>query len=78
MLPSPRAESPRNKTRNEPMISIGVWIADIVITPFIPPNTVNIAVIAIRPSAPYQKGSPNRYSKKIPPVNAVTLTLVKI
>jgi hypothetical protein len=49
-----------------------------VITPFIPPMTVKMAVTAIRPRAPHQKGRPMRYSKKIPPVNAVTLTLVRM
>ena len=67
---------PRNRTKKEPIMRIGVWMADKVITPFIPPNTVNTAVIAIRPIAPYQNGRPRRYSKKIPPVNAVTETLV--
>ena len=51
-------------------------MADSVITPFIPPKTVKTAVMAIRPMAPYQKGRPNRYSKKIPPVKAVTETFV--
>lgn len=51
-------------------------MADMVITPFMPPKMVNTAVTKIRPRAPYQKGMPNRYSKKIPPVKAVTLTLV--
>jgi hypothetical protein len=58
------------------MIRIGVWMAESVITPFIPPNTVKIAVIKIRPIAPHQNGSPSKYSKKIPPVNAVTDTFV--
>jgi 8-oxo-dGTP diphosphatase len=47
-----------------------------VITPFMPPKTVNTAVMAIRPMAPYQNGMPRRNSKKMPPVNAVTLTFV--
>ena len=76
MLPPPRADNPRKSTRNEPIISIGVWIADRVITPFIPPKTVKIPVSTIKPIAPYQKGRPRRLSIKIPPVNAVTLTLV--
>ena len=49
---------------------------DRVITPFIPPNTVNTAVMAIKPIAPYQNGIPSKNSKKIPPVKAVTLTFV--
>lgn len=51
-------------------------MADSVITPFMPPNTVNTAVMAMRPMAPYQNGSPSRYSKNMPPVNAVTDTFV--
>ena len=51
-------------------------MVDNVITPFIPPKTVKTAVMAIRPIAPYQKGRPSRYSKKIPPVKAVTETFV--
>ena len=76
MLPSPSIFKPKNKTKNEPMIRIGVWMAESVITPFIPPKTVKIAVMKIRPIAPHQNGSPSRYSKKIPPVNAVTDTFV--
>ena len=76
MLPLPSMLNPRNSTRNEPIIRIGVCMAERVITPFIPPNTVNTAVMAIRPMAPYQNGSPSRYSKNMPPVNAVTDTLV--
>ena len=57
-------------------LRIGVWMAESVITPFMPPKTVNTAVTAIRPMAPYQNGRPSRYSKKIPPVKAVTDTLV--
>ena len=53
-------------------------MAESVITPFIPPNTVKIAVMTIKPMAPYQNGIPRRYSKNIPPVNAVTLTFVRI
>ena len=49
-----------------------------VITPFIPPNTVKTAVRTIRPIAPTQKLRPQRYSKKIPPVRAVTLTFVRM
>ena len=45
---------------------IGVWIAESVITPFIPPNTVKMPVSTIRPIAPYQNGRPNRNSRKIP------------
>ena len=78
MLPSPSMPRPRNRTRNEPTISMGVWIADRVMTPFMPPNIVNTAVITIRPIAPYQKSSPIRYSKKIPPVKAVTETFVSM
>ena len=77
MLPLPSMLSPRNNTRNEPIIRIGVCMADKVITPFMPPKTVNTAVMAISPIAPYQKGRPRRYSKKIPPVNAVTETFVR-
>ena len=76
MLPSPNMLSPRKSTRNEPMIRIGVWMEERVITPFMPPKTVNTAVMAIRPMAPYQNGMPRRNSKKMPPVNAVTLTFV--
>ena len=47
-----------------------------VMTPFMPPNTVKMAVMAMRPMAPYQKGMPRRNLKKIPPVKAVTLTFV--
>ena len=53
-------------------------MADMVITPFIPPNTVKMAVTAMRPRAPHQKGRPMRYSKKIPPVKAVTETFVRM
>ena len=53
-------------------------MAERVITPFIPPKTVNIAVIKINPIAPYQKGMPSKYSKNIPPVKAVTLTFVRM
>ena len=49
-------------------------MADMVITPFIPPTMVKTAVMKISPRAPYQKGMPSRYSKTIPPVKAVTLT----
>ena len=49
-----------------------------VITPFIPPNTVKMVVRMIRPMAPAQKFKPQRYSKKIPPVRAVTLTFVRM
>lgn len=58
------------------MMRMGVCMADSVITPFMPPNTVNTAVMAMRPMAPYQNGSPSRYSKNMPPVNAVTDTFV--
>ena len=51
-------------------------MVDKVITPFIPPKTVKIAVMAIRPIAPYQKGISSRNLKKIPPVKAVTETFV--
>ena len=51
-------------------------MAERVITPFIPPKTVKTAVMAMSPMAPYQNGRPNRYSKKMPPVKAVTDTLV--
>ena len=33
-------------------------MAESVITPFIPPKTVKIAVMKIRPIAPHQNGSP--------------------
>ena len=78
MLPPPRVERPRKSTRKEPMTRIGVWIVDNVITPFIPPNTVKMVVRIIKPMAPAQKFKPQRYSKKIPPVRAVTLTLVRM
>ena len=58
------------------MIRIGVWMVESVITPFMPPNTVNTAVIKISPIAPAQKLRPHRYLKKTPPVKAVTLTFV--
>ena len=51
-------------------------MADSVITPFMPPKTVKRPVNTINPIAPYQKGKPRRLFMKIPPVNAVTLTLV--
>ena len=60
------------------MTRIGVWMVDNVITPFIPPNTVKMVVRIIKPMAPAQKFKPQRYSKKIPPVRAVTLTLVRM
>ena len=77
MLPPPNVAKPRNSTRKEPMMRMGVWMVESVITPFMPPNTVNTAVMTIRPMAPYQKGMPRRYLKKIPPVKAVTLTFVR-
>ena len=52
-------------------------MADKVITPFMPPNTVNTAVIAMSPIAAYQNGMFSRYSKKMPPVKAVTDTFVR-
>ena len=36
---------------------IGVWMAERVITPFIPPNTVNTAVTAISPIALFEENT---------------------
>ena len=49
-----------------------------VITPFIPPKTVNTAVMAIRPIAPYQKGISNKYTKYSHLIGGIIMLLLGI
>ena len=74
--PFPKLNNPKKRTKNEPIIKMGVCIFESVITPFIPPITVNTPVRRTNPTAPTQKFSPSKLSRKIPPVKAVTLTFV--